>query len=153
MARITDLPEAARAYLLQLECPVFTDTPWVRGARLSERRVAIVSTAGIQLRSDDVFANDAADYRVIPGDVASNDVVMSHVSANFDRTGFQQDLNVIFPLERLRELAAAGRIGSVAAFHYAFMGATAPEQMEPVADELAGHLKKDRVDAVFLVPV
>ena len=153
MARITDLPEAARAYLLQLECPVFTDTPWVRGARLSERRVAIVSTAGIQLRSDDVFANDAADYRVIPGDVASNDVVMSHVSANFDRTGFQQDLNVIFPLERLRELAAAGRIGSVAAFHYAFMGATAPEQMEPVADQLAGHLKKDRVDAVLLVPV
>jgi D-proline reductase (dithiol) PrdB len=46
---------------------------------------------------------------------------MSHVSVNFDRTGFQQDLKVIFPLDRLRELAVEGSIGSVAAFHYSFL--------------------------------
>ena len=51
---------------------------------------------------------------------------MSHISVNFDRSGFQQDLNVVFPVERLREMAADGEIGSVAD---SFMGATDPEQM------------------------
>lgn len=153
MARIEDLPESARARLVNLECPRFDTQPWVTGPPLDRRRVALVTTAGIQLRGDAPFDYEAADYRVIPGDATAGDVVMSHVSANFDRTGFQQDLNVIFPLERLRELAADGRIGSVAGFHYSFMGATAPEQMAPMADEMADLLLRDRVDAVLLVPV
>jgi D-proline reductase (dithiol) PrdB len=78
---------------------------------------------------------------------------MSHVSVNFDRTGFQQDLNVVFPIDRLRELAAEGRVGAVANFHYSFMGATDIEALEPKATELAGLLKKDQVDAVLLSPV
>jgi len=45
------------------------------------------------------------DYRVIPGDIAARDLVMTHISTNFDRTGFQQDWNVVFPLDRLKELA------------------------------------------------
>jgi D-proline reductase (dithiol) PrdB len=78
---------------------------------------------------------------------------MSHISINFDRTGFQEDWNVAFPLDRLNELAADGVIGSVARTHYAFMGATDPVEMEPHARELAGRLKADRVDAVILSPV
>jgi D-proline reductase (dithiol) PrdB len=71
----------------------------------------------------------------------------------FDRTGFQEDWNVVFPLNRLSELAAEGTIGSVAATHYSFMGATDPVQMAPYARELAGRLKSDAVDAVILPPV
>jgi D-proline reductase (dithiol) PrdB len=78
---------------------------------------------------------------------------MSHISTNFDRTGFQQDWNVVFPLDRLRELADHGIIGSVADFHYSYMGVTDPQQMEPTARDLAGLLKKDRVNAVLLLPV
>jgi D-proline reductase (dithiol) PrdB len=59
----------------------------------------------------------------------------------------------VFPLDRLNELAAEGEIGSVAATHYSFMGATDPVQMEPHARELAGRLKADGVDAVILSPV
>jgi D-proline reductase (dithiol) PrdB len=93
------------------------------------------------------------DYRVIPGTIKARDLVMTHVSTNFDRTGFQQDWNVVFPLERLRELAAEGIIGSVAAYHYSFMGATDPTEMEPAARNLAVLLKGDEVDAALLVPV
>jgi len=93
------------------------------------------------------------DYRVIPGDIAARDLVMSHISTNFDRTGFQQDWNVVFPLDRLKELAAEGIIGSVAAFHYSFMGATDPAEMEPAARNLAVLLKGDGVDGALLVPV
>lgn len=95
----------------------------------------------------------AGDYRVIPSECTAKDLVMTHVSSNFDRTGFQQDWNVVFPLERLRELASSGSIGSVADYHYSFMGATDPAGMENAARKLAGFLKGDRVDAALLVPV
>jgi D-proline reductase (dithiol) PrdB len=71
----------------------------------------------------------------------------------FDRTGFQQDWNVVFPLDRLHELARDGVIGSVAAFHYSLMGATDPSYMEASAHELARLLTQDQVNAVLLVPV
>lgn len=59
----------------------------------------------------------------------------------------------MFPLDRLRELAAEGVIGSVAATHYSFMGATDPVQMEGYARDVAARLKSDGVDAVLLSPV
>jgi hypothetical protein len=76
-----------------------------------------------------------------------------HISINFDRTGFQEDWNVVFPLDRLNDLAAEGAVGSVADRHYSFMGATDPVQMEPYARELAGRLKEDAVSAAILPPV
>jgi hypothetical protein len=47
------------------------------------------------------------DYRVIRQ--RSRGGLCSHISINFDRTGFQEDCNVVFPLDRLNELAAQGR--------------------------------------------
>jgi D-proline reductase (dithiol) PrdB len=93
------------------------------------------------------------DYRVIPGNIQANDLVMTHISTNFDRTGFQQDWNVVFPLDRLHEFSQEGIIGSVADYHYSFMGAADPATMESSAKKLAGPLKGDRVDAALLVPV
>jgi D-proline reductase (dithiol) PrdB len=90
---------------------------------------------------------------VIPGSTPPDQLLCSHISINFDRTGFQEDWNVIFPLNRLRELAAEGTIGAVAATHYSFMGATEPREMETAAREVAGRLKQDNVDAVLLPPV
>ena len=142
-----------RDYLSGLPCPTFDTDPWVTGPPLSQRRVAMISTAGLQRRGDRPFMEGTADFRVIPGNVATGDMVMSHISVNFDRTGFQQDLNVVFPLDRLNELADEGVIGSVADFHYSFMGATDPREMEPTVRHLAGLLKDDAVDAVLLVPV
>ena len=160
MARLDHMHPAMRASLLAMPCPTFDTQPWVVGPPLAQRRVALISTAGLHRRADRPFAVTAgnsravaADYRVIPGDIAANDLVMSHVSTNFDRTGFQQDWNVVFPLDRLHALAQKGFIGSVAAFHYSFMGATPPQQMEPSAHELSRLLARDRVNAVLLVPV
>jgi len=93
------------------------------------------------------------DYRVIPGNIHARDLVMTHISTNFDRTGFQQDWNIVFPLDRLRELEVEGIIGSVAAYHYSFMGATDPAEMESAARNLASLLKGDGVDGALLVPV
>ena len=153
MTRLTDLaPEQAKR-LAELECPDFTTRPWVRGPRLSQRRVAIVSSAGLVVRGENPFRGRDPDYRAIPAATRPEDLLCSHISINFDRTGFQEDWNVVFPLDRLNELAAEGTIGSVADRHYSFMGATDPVQMEPYARELAGWLKQDAVDAAILPPV
>ena len=153
MARLSQLPEPMRSHVAGLPLPSFEATPFVAGPPLRERRVAIVSTAGLHRRSDPAYLPAAADYRVIPGDVDGRDLVMSHISTNFDRTGFQQDVNVVFPIDRLRELAQSGEIGSVAALHFSFMGATDPQAMSGAAIEVAGMLRNDAVNAVLLVPV
>ena len=118
--------------------------------------MAIVTTAGLHLRSDQPFYTGGAgiDYRVIRSDVAPGDLVMSQTSVNFDRTGFQSDWNVVFPLDRLKELVRDKIVGAVARFHYSFMGAIPKvERYEPKARELAALLRQDGVDAVLLSPV
>jgi D-proline reductase (dithiol) PrdB len=151
--RLEKLPPAMAERLAGLECPDFKTTPWAEGPALNERRVAIVSSAGLVVRGDRVFRGRDADYREIPGSTQANDLLCSHISINFDRNGFQEDWNVVFPLDRLRELASEGAIGSVAATHYSFMGATDPVQMVEGAAEVAGKLKADHVDAVLLTSV
>jgi D-proline reductase (dithiol) PrdB len=153
VTRLTTLPPAQAERLAALECPNFGTTPWVTGPALSRRRVAIVSSAGLVVRGENPFRGRDPDYRAILADTKPEELLVSHISINFDRTGFQEDWNVVFPLDRLNELAADGVIGSVAQTHYSFMGATDPVQMEPYVRELAGHLKRDQVDAVILSPV
>ncbi|MCA1786326.1 MAG: glycine/betaine/sarcosine/D-proline family reductase selenoprotein B [Desulfobacteraceae bacterium] len=153
MARLDTMPEPMRSHLADLPCPTFDTRPWVSGPSLSRRRVAIISTAGLHRRDDRPFEGMTGDFRVIPHTCTAKDLVMTHVSTNFDRTGFQQDWNVVFPLDRLRELADDNTIGSVADFHYSFMGAADPAVMETAAQKLAGLLTGDQVDAALLVPV
>jgi D-proline reductase (dithiol) PrdB len=153
MTRLTDLPPAQAKRLAEAECPNFETRPWVTGPALSRRRVVIVSSAGLCLRGENPFRGRDADYRAIPSGTKPEQLLTSHISVNFDRTGLQEDWNVAFPRDRLNELAAEGIIGSVAATHYSFMGASDPLQMEPHARQLAGRLKSDRVDAVILAPV
>jgi D-proline reductase (dithiol) PrdB len=151
--RLEKLPAAQAERFASLECPDFTTTPWVKGPALAERQVAVVSSAGLVVRGERPFRGREADYRVIPAATRPEQLLCSHISINFDRTGFQEDWNVVFPLDRLNELAAEGVIGSVAATHYSFMGATDPREMEGAARDVAARLKQDRVDAVLLSPV
>ena len=158
MVRLSDLPDAERAHhidRLQM-LPHFEVPTLVEGGPLNRRRVAIITTAGLHVRQDQPYEGAASgmDYRVIPGDAEADDLVMSHVSVNFDRSGFQSDWNVVFPLDRLKELVSEKIIGSVARFHYSFMGAAWPiTKFESKVRELAGLLKQDHVDAVVLSPV
>jgi D-proline reductase (dithiol) PrdB len=157
MVRLADLPEWERQHMLDKISGLsgFDTRPWVAGPPLARRRVAIVTTSGLHRRQDRPFAAGASssEYRIIAGDVKAGELVMSHLSINFDRSGFQQDINVVFPIDRLHELAREGLIGSVAAYHYAFMGAAPIRTLEPQARRIAGLLKRDSVDAVVLTPV
>lgn len=153
MTRLDSYSESERAHFLALPCPEFESTPFVRPPDLNKLRVAVVSTAGLHVKTDRPFGLGEAEYRLIPSATYAGDLVMSHVSTNFDRTGFQMDLNMVFPLDRLNELASEEFIGSVASYHYSFMGATEPQKMEQTARSLARIMVKDGVNAVLLIPV
>ncbi len=153
MVYMHDMNDAAFERIMTQELPDYGITACVSGPSLADRRIAIVTTAGLHRRGDKPFTNGLGEYRIIPDDTDMNDLIMSHVSNNFDRTGFQQDLNVVFPIDRLRELARDGEVGAVAGVHYAFMGATPPTAHEAVAEDLAELLKRDAVDGVLLAGV
>ncbi len=153
MVYMRDMSKDAFDRTMNQELPDYGITTCQEGPPLSRRRVAIVTTAGLHRREDRTFTLGVGEYRIIPDDADAADLIMSHVSSNFDRTGFQQDINVVFPIERLRELADEGTIGSVARYHYAFMGATPPTAHEAVAGDLAALLHDDRVTGVVLAGV
>jgi D-proline reductase (dithiol) PrdB len=156
MVRLSDLHEAEAEHLRARADAMARIEPgeWVTPKPLTESTVAIVSTAGLHLRTDMPFTAGALDYRVVPGDADWADIVMSHISANFDRSAFEHDPNISFPSDRLREMAVAGEIGAVGDRHYSFMGAMPrPELFEDTGSEVGRMLAADGVDVALLIPV
>jgi D-proline reductase (dithiol) PrdB len=153
MVRLAEVEEPLRTLLVHLDCPSFETTPCVSGPPLRRRRVVLVSTAGLHLRDDRPFVGASTEYRLIPGSAHATDLLMSHMSVNHDRSGWELDWNVVFPLDRLRELAEQGVIGSVSDFHYSLMGATDPRELEDLTGQLASTMRKDGVDAALLIPI
>jgi D-proline reductase (dithiol) PrdB len=143
-----------RAYSLAHPCLVNDSVPFNTMRRpLSASRVALVTTAGIHLRSDAPFTGRDPSFRVIPAATPPADIVQSHASLGFDRTAFQRDINVVFPVDRVREFVERGEIGSLGPTYYAFMGAQYPPYDTLLLDtgpEVARRLRRDGVDVVFL---
>jgi D-proline reductase (dithiol) PrdB len=153
MARPEDIPEPTRTAVTTVSCPRFTTEPFVLGPPLSRRRIAIVSSAALIARGEAPFHFGSTDYRTIPADRLNSEILTSHVSINFDRSGFQRDINTVYPIDRLKELAAEGVIGGVANTHYTIMGSSDPDGMTTTADQIAGQLRQERIDSILLSPV
>jgi D-proline reductase (dithiol) PrdB len=153
MARPEDISQPTRDVVLNLPCPSFDTTPFVSGPPLSQRRIAILSSAALVKRGDPPFPFGSGECRFIPANTPTGDLLMTHVSINHDRTGWQRDVNVVFPIDRLKEMAAAGEIGGVAPTHYAVMGSTHPDEMAASVAQIAGQLRQERIDSILLSPV
>jgi D-proline reductase (dithiol) PrdB len=93
--------------------------------------------------------------RWLPADTDVDELTETHRSRSFDHAGIRRDANLAFPLDRLRELAAAGRIGEGAPRHLSLMGSiTAPGRLvRDTLPEAASGLVADGVEAALLVPV
>ena len=152
MVRWADIPESLQNNMRIRTAP-FEKTPWVEAPKLTDSRVAIITTAAIHRHDDRPFTGHEGDYRVIPGDVDYRDLAMTHSSVNFDRSAYQQDVNVCFPLEHMRALVDSGEIGSVGEWHYSFMGSTVPFRMESAAKEVSQLLLGDDINLVLLIPI
>jgi D-proline reductase (dithiol) PrdB len=145
-----------RAYRWRRIDPV----PWTTLEKpLAQCRLALVSSAGFvvsgQQPFDQAIRGGDTSFRTVASDAEVSTLVDSHRSEAFDHTGMCRDPNVAFPLDRARELVAAGRIGSLAAAHLSFMGSiTAPGRLvRDSAPRMAALLADDSVDVALLVPV
>lgn len=124
MPRLDRLPQANRSTLLTFPAQTNERAPFVTlGKPLGACRLAIVTTAGLHRRGDRPFDPGDQSYRVIPSDTGAADIVQSHTSIGFDRTPIMRDLNISFPIDRLRELVTRGELGGLAPACYSFMGA------------------------------
>jgi D-proline reductase (dithiol) PrdB len=153
MARIEDIHEPTRHHIETLECPALPGRPWVEGPPLAQRTIAMVTSAALHRRGEPPFPAGTAEHRELPADLPAAEMLMSHISINFDRTGFQTDVNTAFPIDRLHELAGQGVIGRVAPTHYSVMGSTDPALMEETVEALVARMRRDAADAALLVPV
>lgn len=156
LVRLTDLhpEEGVRLGKIADDLPRIEPGAWVTPKPLASAKVALITTSGIHRRSDAPFKPGIPEYRLLPKDVDFGDLVMSHLSVNFDRTAYQEDPNVMMPLERLHELQADGVVGEVADWHYSFMGAIpSPLLLEESGTEVGELLRRDGVDAAVLIPV
>ncbi len=112
---------------------------------------ALVTTAGVHLRDQEPFDTDGDNsWRVIPGDARSDDLMVTHV--HYDHRHADQDINCVFPLDRLRELAEERVIAGVGDRHLGFMGYSQRirDLYERAAPEMARLVERSNADAVIL---
>jgi D-proline reductase (dithiol) PrdB len=168
------LPDSLTAILVQL----FKRIPWlarrwarthrfVEGAGIpwapvrkpvAGSVVALVTTAGVHLKTQPPFdmedPNGDPSYRIIPSGSSQADLAITH--KYYDHSAADRDLNVVLPLDRLRELAAERQVGGVGPFVYGFMGHITARHLRTLMDasapEVARRLRADGVDAVLLAP-
>ena len=155
MPRLDRLPAASRGNLVNLPVQVNDTAPWTRLTRpLAACRVAIVTTAGLHPRADRPFTPGEQGYREIPAETPTADIIQSHTSLGFDRTPQMRDVNISYPIDRLRELVARHELGGLAPHHFSFMGAQRDLKRidGETGPEVGRRLREDGVDAALITP-
>ena len=122
---------------------------------LSRSTVAIVSAGGVHLREQEPFniADELGDltFRVIPDDADTRQLTVTH--HHYDHSDADEDINVVFPLDALRDLKEEGFVREVARKHVGYMGYTMQlkAMYEGTAPEIANEIDRgSRADAVIL---
>ncbi len=126
--------------------------PWTPLRRsLSDSTVVLISTGGVHLWSDPPFnLNGDPTFRVIPKAAQPADLAISHQA--YDRTDALRDINLVFPIERLRELETEHVIGRLAEEHYGFGLEGSAKRLMPAVKEVARRISSSSVDLALLVP-
>ena len=126
------------------------------GKPVSECRLTMLTSGGISLCSVAGFDPLARnDHRLdeIPVDVRAGDFQIH--DSYYDHADADRDINCQFPIDRLRELVAAGEIGNLAPrFWSGFMGRiyNRSKVINESAPQFAAELAKDEVDLLIAVP-
>ena len=119
--------------------------------KIAEMTVALVSSTGVYLEGQEPFSGNGDEtFRVIPGDADSKLLRFKH--GHYDTSNAEKDPDSVFPLERLRELAAQGFIKRVSNKHIGFKGFSSDlkAQYERLAPAIANEIERSQADAVVL---
>jgi D-proline reductase (dithiol) PrdB len=122
-----------------------------RSHTAQESVFALITTAGVHLREQEPFDLDGDNsWRVLPGDMPTDQLMVTH--EHYDHRDADTDVNVVFPIDRLRELAHEGVIKGVSDKHLGFMGYTQNlrDLYERAAPEMAKIISRSKADGVIL---
>ena len=160
MADWNDFSLPIRMFLRAYRWRRIDPVPWTALKKpLAEAKLALISSAGLILpegkRFDETILGGDTSFREIPMESSVQTLVDTHRSESFDHTGISEDKNLAFPLDRLKELVQAKRIGALNHRHLSFMGSiVAPGRLiRDTAPAAIEKLVADGVDAVILTPV
>jgi D-proline reductase (dithiol) PrdB len=160
LARLfTRYPALVRKWARGANIVTFSDTPWMPMQKeIAASRIALITTGGVHLPSQASFdmrnPSGDASFREIPADTPAEELLITH--NYYDHSDADRDVNILFPIERLRELEQFGEIGSANRRHFSFMGHITGERIDVLVNEtvpkVVDGLVKDSVDAVILTP-
>lgn len=147
MGEITGLPPLPIA---EMGPPLLTSL----AKPLSQSRVMIVTSAGVHLAGTPPFQhpNDMT-FRVIPQTAPADQLAPSHPTP-VRRPG-QADINVVFPYQRLADLAQEGFIGGVTDRHISMLGSIKKlrELVTDMAPKMAAEVRAAGADLVLHTPL
>ena len=137
---------------------VSEDVPWTPfTGQPSEKTIALVTSGGLYLKNtqpafDTESIHGDPSFREIPKGTRPEDIGIAH--AHYDHSLAEQDLNIIFPLQRLVEMENEGIVGKVADIHYSFSYVNdVVTLVTKTAPAVIGKLKAAGVDTLLLFPV
>jgi D-proline reductase (dithiol) PrdB len=136
-----------------------SDSPWTQFDKdISKCRLALVTTGGVHLKSQKPFdmkdASGDPTFREIPAETRPSELTITH--NYYDHSDADKDVNIVFPIERVKELKQSNEIGDVNYRHFSFMGHIMHHHIKTLVNEtgprVAEALKLDKVDIVILTP-
>jgi D-proline reductase (dithiol) PrdB len=137
---------------------VSEDVPWtVYRGNPSKQSFALITSGGLYLKASQTpFNTDSIhgdpSFREIPKTTRQEDFGIAH--AHYDHKLAEQDINVIFPIQRLIELEREKVIGKVAETHYSFSYVNdIVTLLTESIPQLVQKLKAAAVDILLLAPV
>ena len=135
------------------------DIPWTPfQGKTEESRLALITTGGVHLKHQPPFdmldPSGDPSFRQIPADAIPDQLAITH--NYYDHRDANRDVNIVFPIESVRQLKALDEIGSVNSRHFSFMGHIVGQHLETLINDTAPRvtaaLKEDSVDMVILTP-
>jgi D-proline reductase (dithiol) PrdB len=136
--------------------------PWTPMAKpLSQTTLALVTSAGISLKTDPSFDMERErkeplwgdrSYRAIPRRTTEKDIEVNHlhIKTNY----IKQDINVILPLARMAEFEQEKIIGRLAPTSFSFYGFQWQDTdfLEEAIDPISKRMRLEGVEAVLMTP-
>ena len=133
--------------------------PWTPfNKELKDCKIALVTTAGVHLKTQKPFdmkdPNGDPTYREIPLDASKQGLMITH--DYYNHKDADKDINIVFPIDRLKEMKERGEIGSISEINFSFMGHIQGGHIYTLINQTAAQaavkLKEMQVDAVLLTP-
>jgi len=121
---------------------------------MKEWKVSFLTTAGVHLKKETPFDVEGGDWgvRFIPVGTDTEDLIVTHT--HYDTISADKDVNCVFPITILKQMADKQIIGELAPTFYGMMGyiPRVDKLLNKSVPIILERLKKEKVDVVFLSP-